>query len=233
MTAVVGVDKAIIARYERGGQRFEMLVDPDLAWRLRRGESVNMDDLLASLDVYKDARKGDRAPEEAIQKVFGTTDPYAIAEYIVKHGEIHLTTEQRRRLYEEVRNKVAHIISKRAIDPRTGAPHPVQRILNAMDQAKVHVDIFKKPEEQIEDVVSAIRKILPIRIETRKIALRIPATYASKAYSHVRSYKVVREAWGNDGSLSVVLEVPAGMVEDVLHDFAQITHGDLESKLLE
>ncbi len=230
---VVSVDKAIIVRYERGGHRFEMLVDPDLAWKLRRGEAVNMDDLLASPDVYKDAKKGDRASEELVEKTFGTTDPYKVAEYIIKHGELHLTTEQRRRLYEEVRNKVANIIARRAVDPRTGTPHPLQRILNAMDQAKVHVDIFKKPEEQVEEVVAALRKVIPIRMEMRKIALRIPSAYASRAYSRVRSYKVIREAWGNDGSLSVVLEVPAGMVEEVLHDFAQITHGDLESKILE
>jgi ribosome maturation protein SDO1 len=230
---MVSVDKAIIARYEKGGHRFEMLVDPDLAWRYRRGEDVNFDELLASPDVYKDARKGDRASEELVQEVFGTTDPIEVAKYIIKHGEVHLTTEQRRKLYEEVRQKVATLIARRAVDPRTKTPHPVQRILNAMDQAKVHVDIFKKPEEQIEEVVSKIKRVLPIKMETRKIALRIPAQYASKAYSHVRAYKVIREAWGNDGSLSVVLEVPAGMVEEVLHDFAQITHGDLESRILE
>ncbi|NPA76217.1 MAG: ribosome assembly factor SBDS [Candidatus Diapherotrites archaeon] len=230
---MVSVDKAIVVRYEKGGHRFEMLVDPDLAWKLKKGEDVNMDDLLASPDVYKDAKKGDRASEELVRETFGTTDPYEIARYIILHGELHLTTDQRRRLYDEVRNRVAHIIAKRAIDPRTGAPHPVQRVLAAMDQAKVHVDIFKKPEEQVEDVVAKIRKVIPIRMEMRKIALRIPATYASKAYSHVRAYKVIREAWGNDGSLSVVIEIPAGMVEEVLHDFAQITHGDLESKILE
>lgn len=231
--AMVSVDKAIIARYSKGGQRFEILVDPDLAWAMKRGENVDLDEMLASFDVYRDARKGERAPESEIAKVFGTTDIYEIARKIVKEGEIHLTTEQRRRMYEEVRQKIAHIIARRAIDPRTGAPHTVQRILAAMDQARVHVDIFKPPEEQVQAVVDAIRKIIPIRMETKKVELTIPARYASKAYSHVRRYKVVREHWNNDGSLTVVLEVPAGMLEDVLHDFAGLTHGDVQSRILE
>lgn len=230
---MVGVDKAIVARYSRGGQHFEILVDPDLAWALKKGEDVDLDDMLATFEVYKDVRKGERVPESELQKVFGTTDIYEIAKKIVKEGEIHLTTEQRRKMYEEARQKIAHIIARRAVDPRTGAPHTVQRILAAMDQAKVHVDIFKSPEEQVQAVVDAIRKVIPIRMEMRKLELTIPAQYASKAYSHVRRYKLVRERWNNDGSLTVVLEVPAGMLEDVLHDFASITHGDIKSKILE
>ncbi len=230
---MVSVDKAIIARYEKGGQRFEILVDPDLAWKLKKGEDVDLDDMLATFEVFRDVRKGERAPESEVQKVFGTTDIYEIARKIIKEGEVHLTTEQRRRLYEETRQKIANIIAKRAIDPRTGAPHTVQRILAAMDQAKVHVDIFKSPEEQVQSVVDAIRRIIPIRIENKKLELIIPAQYASKAYGKLHSYKVLRENWQSDGSLRVVIEVPAGILEDVLHEFANLTHGDIQSKILE
>jgi len=230
---MVSVDKAIIARYERGGHRFEILVDPDLAWRLKRGEDVDMEDLLAAFEVYKDARKGERVSEELLEKTFGTTDIYEIARKIIRDGEVHLTTEQRRRMHDEVWNKIAHLIARRAVDPRTGAPHPVQRILNAMEQAKVHVDIFKTPEEQVQAVVDAIRKVIPLRMETKKVQITIPAQYTGKAYGHVKHYKVLRENWGNDGSLTVVVEVPAGMVEDLLHEIASITHGDVQSKMLE
>ncbi len=230
---MVSVDKAIIARYEKGGQRFEILVDPDLAWKLKKGEDVDLDEMLATFEVFRDVRKGERAPESEVQKVFGTTDIYEIAKRIVREGEVHLTTEQRRRLYEETRQKIAHIIARRAIDPRTGAPHTVQRILAAMDQTKVHVDIFKSPEEQVQSVVDAIRRIIPIRIENKKLELIIPAHYASKAYGKLHSYKVIRENWQSDGSLRVVIEIPAGILEDVLHEFANITHGDIQSKILE
>ncbi|HIP74239.1 MAG TPA: ribosome assembly factor SBDS [Euryarchaeota archaeon] len=230
---MVDVDKAIVARYSKGGQRFEILVDPDLAWALKRGENVEIDDMLASFEVYRDARKGERAPESEVRRVFGTTDIREVARKIVKDGEIHLTTEQRRRMYEEVRQKIANIIARRAIDPRTGAPHPVQRILAAMEQAKVHVDIFKSPEEQVQAVVDAVRKVIPLRMETKKVEITIPPQYASKGYALVKRYKVVREHWNNDGSLTVVLDVPAGMLEDVLREFAGLTHGDVQSKILE
>lgn len=230
---MVDVDKAIIARYSRGGQRFEVLVDPDLAWALKRGEDVDIDDMLASFEVYRDARKGERAPESEVRRVFGTTDIREVAGKIVKDGEIHLTTEQRRRMYGEVRQKIANLIARRAIDPRTGAPHTVQRILAAMEQAKVHVDIFKSPEEQVQAVVDAVRRVLPLRMETKKVEITVPPQYSSKAYPLVKRYKVVRERWNDDGSLTVVLDVPAGMLEEVLREFAGLTHGDVQSKILE
>lgn len=230
---MVSVDKAVIARYSKGGKRFEVLVDPDLAWAMKRGENVSIEDMLASFDVYSDARKGERAPASEVSKVFGTADIYEVAKRIVVDGEVHLTTEQRRRMYEEIRQKIANIISRRAIDPRTGAPHPPQRVLTAMDQAKIHIDIFKSPEDQLQDVVGALRKIIPLRIETKRIEVVIPPHYASKVYSHIKKCRVLREQWRNDGSLSLMLEVPAGMLEEVLRDFANATRGDFQSNILE
>ena len=230
---MVSVDKAIVVKYSKGGHRFEILADPDLAWAMKRGEDVDLDDMLASFEVYRDARKGERAPESEVQNVFGTTDIYEVAKRIVREGEVHLTTEQRRKMYEDLRQKIANMIARRTIDPRTGAPHTLQRVLAAMDQAKVHLDIFKRPEDQVQAVIDALRKIIPIRVETKKLELVIPSHYASKLYSHLRRYKVLREHWGDDGSLVVVLDVPAGMLEEVLRDFSSATHGDVQSRILE
>ncbi len=230
---MVDVDKAVVAKYERKGKKFEILVDPELAWKLRRGENVRIDDMLASFDVYRDVRTGERVSEEELQEVFGTTNVYEIAEIIVKQGDVPLTTEQRRRMLEERRMQIATIIAKRAINPQTNTPHPVQRILNAMEQAKVHIDPLKPAEEQIEAVVSAIRKIIPIRLETKKIELVIPPQYTGKLYGKIRAYKVIREDWRNDGSLRVVIEVPAGVTEEVLHEFASLTHGNIQSRMVE
>ena len=46
---MVSLDDAVIARLEKGGKRYEILVDPDLvdAWK-DDPESVELDDLLAT-----------------------------------------------------------------------------------------------------------------------------------------------------------------------------------------
>ena len=171
---MVSLDKAIVIRYEKGGERFEVLVDPDLAFELRQGKEVDMDELLAAPEIFRDARKGERASSEELHKAFGTTDVYEVAKIIVKKGNFHPTTEQRRRMLEEKKRAIATLISKRGINPQTKTPHPVDRILRAMEEARVNIDIFKPAEEQVQAVVDKIKRIIPIRLETRKIEATIP-----------------------------------------------------------
>jgi ribosome maturation protein SDO1 len=230
---LVSLDKAIVVRYEKAGERFEVLVDPDLAWNLRQGKEVDMDELLAAPEIFRDARKGERASTEELHKAFGTTDPYQIAKIIIQKGDFHPTTEQRRRMLEEKRNKIATIIAQRSINPQTNTPHPVSRILKAMEEDRVAIDPFKPAEDQIQGVLDKIKRVIPIRIETRKIEAIIPASYVGKAYGRLKAYNIVREKYLNDGSLQVVIEIPAGLTDELLKFLNDITHGGVKTRLIE
>ena len=76
---MVKLEDAVIARYVNAGNHFEILVDPDLALKMKRGQSVSMHDLLAADQVYSDARKAEAQSESLVKKVFGTTDVHVIA----------------------------------------------------------------------------------------------------------------------------------------------------------
>ena len=230
---MVSLDKAIVIRYEKGGERFEVLVDPDLAFELRQGKEVDMDELLAAPEIFRDARKGERASSEELHRAFGTTDVYEIAKIIVKKGNFHPTTEQRRRMLEEKKRAIATLISKRGINPQTKTPHPVDRILRAMEEARVNIDIFKPAEEQVQAVVDKIKRIIPIRLETRKIEATIPPQYVGKVYGKVASFKIVRERYLNDGSWVVVIEIPAGITDEVLKTLNDLTKGNVKTRLIE
>jgi len=223
---MVSLEKAVVVRYERGGMRFEVLVDPDLAWKLRKGKNVDMDELLAAPEIFRDARKGERASGEELHRAFGTTDVYEIAKIIIKKGDFHLTTEQRRKLMEETKKKIAALISKRGVDPRTGLPHPPDRILRAMEEARVHIDIFKSPEEQMQAVIDKIKRILPLKIETRRLRVLVPPQWVGRVYGKIKSFKMIRERYLSDGTLEALIEVPAGSVGDVIKAIGDITKGE-------
>jgi ribosome maturation protein SDO1 len=178
---MISVDKAVVARLKSKGMNFEILVDPRKAFEMKKGANINIQDILAYPAIYKDARKGEVAREEDLQKTFGTTDVFKIAEEIIKKGEFSLTTEQKRELIEEKKNQIANLISKRAINPQTNTPHPPQRILNAMESVGVNIDPFVDAEIQVERVLKAIKPILPIKFEKVLLQLKIPAEYSGKA----------------------------------------------------
>ena len=131
---MVSVEKAVIARLHKKGVNFEILVDPDKSLEMKRGGAVAVEDVLAAQEIFKDAHKGERASAQDLEDCFSTADIMKVAEAIVKHGVIQLTTEQKHHMIEEKRKQIADIISKQGIDPKTKTPHPPQRILNAMDQ---------------------------------------------------------------------------------------------------
>ncbi|AAM01599.1 ribosome assembly factor SBDS [Methanopyrus kandleri] len=232
--ARVSLEDAVVARLEKGGERFEVLVDPEGARKFREGEDVDVEEILAVEQVFRDARKGERASEQAMEELFGTSDPIKVAEIVIKEGEIQLTAEQRRRMQEEVKRKIIHIIARRAVDPRTGAPHPPERIERAMEEAGVHIDPMKSAEEQVKDVIKQLRPVLPMKFEEVKVAIRIPAKYTGQAMGVVREFgDIEREEWQYDGAWVAVVRLPAGLQDEFFEKLNEITKGDFESKILE
>jgi len=76
----------VVARLEIGGNRFEVLVEPELAFQVKQGKEVDPDELLISEDVYTDVRRGLRASPELLKKAFGTADVKRIAIEIIRRN---------------------------------------------------------------------------------------------------------------------------------------------------
>ena len=226
-------EKYVIARYSAKGHNFEILVNPDLALKVKEGKEVNIDELLVGDYVYKDARKGLKASPEALRSVFGTDDIKKVAIEIIKRGEIHLTAEQRRKIIEEKKKQIINLIAKNAIDPKTRLPIPPKRIEIAMEQARVSVDPFKPAEEQFEEIISKISRYIPIKIAKAYIAVKIPAQYSGKAYRVLARFgEIKKQNWLSDGSWAVEIEIPAGMQKEFIDEVNKLTHGSASIKVL-
>jgi len=223
----------VIARVEKAGEKFEVLVKPDAVQRLRDGKEVDLLRELAIDEIFKDAHKGSKASEEKMTEFFGTTEPLAVAKQIVQRGEIQLTTEQRRQMLEAKRRQIVQYIAANAINPQTGTPHPPQRIENAMEEAKVHVDPFKSVEEQVKEILDALRPLIPIRFEKVRIAVKLSAEDSAKAYGDIKSFgSIVKEEWSPTGAWIGVVEMPAGLQTDFLDRLNAKTKGNVETRIL-
>ncbi len=230
---MVTLEDAVIARLEYYGKHFEILVDPELAADFKRGEEIEVEEILAVEDIFKDARKGDKASEEAMQKAFNTTDLAEVAAFIIKKGQVQLTAQQRKEMLEEKRKKIVATITREAINPQTKLPHPARRIEIAMGEAKIHVDPFKSVDEQVTIVLKAIRTKIPIRFEKVNVAIRIPGDFTGKVYNIIPEFgKTKNEEWQQDGSWIAVVEIPGGMQDNFYRKLNELTHGQVETKLV-
>lgn len=231
--ALTSLDNAIIGKIVKNGERFELFLDPDNAYAYLEGKKKDLKNILVVEEVFKDAKKGERQSPSKITAAFGTSDVYVVLKEVLEHGEVPLTTAQRKKMIEDKRKRIISIIARNAIDVRTKAPVPEKRIEMAMEEAKVHIDPFKKPEEQVNDVLSALKLVLPLKFEKVQVAVKVPSQYAIKVYSILHSYSIKKEEWTSQGDLIAVVEIPAGIQGEVYERLAKLTNGEVQTKLLE
>jgi ribosome maturation protein SDO1 len=234
---MVTLDEAVTAKLDKSGLELSILVDPEIALHFREEKGnvkLDLDDLLAVEGVFVgQARDGDKASDEELMKAFGTKDIMECVKLILLKGDLQLTTDQRRAMVDRKRRLIIEYIARNAINPQTKAPHPPMRIENAMEEARIHLDPFKSVDKQVEEVLKAIRPLIPIRIETIQIAVKIPPTHAGKAVNILHGWgELKQQAWQADGSFIAVVEIPGGLQTDFFNHLNGRTHGDVETRIL-
>jgi ribosome maturation protein SDO1 len=232
---MISLEDAVTARLESHGERFEVLVDPDAALAIKRGEfEGGLEDVIAAEDVFEDASRGDRPAESDLETVFETTDPLEIIPEVIRRGEIQITAEQRREMQEQKRRNLINRIARNAVNPQMdNAPHPPERIERALEEAGFRVDPMEPVESQVDDALDALRPVIPIRFDEVTVAVQIPAEHAGKTQAQVRQYgDLEREEWQPDGSWVGVVTFPAGMQNDFYDMVNEMTSGEAETRIL-
>ncbi|HKL29500.1 MAG TPA: ribosome assembly factor SBDS [Natrialbaceae archaeon] len=232
---MISLDEAVTARLESHGQRFEVLVDPDAALAIKRDEfDGELEDVIAAEDVFEDASRGDRPPEDSLEEVFETTDPLEIIPEVIKRGEIQITAEQRREMQEQKHKQLINRIARNAVNPQMDdAPHPPERIESALEETDFTVDPMEPVENQIDDALDALRPVIPIRFDEVTVAVQLPPEYAGSGQAKVRGYgDLEREEWQPDGSWIGVLTFPAGMQNDFYDLVNEVSSGEAETRII-
>ena len=210
------------ARIKVKGKHFEIMVDLDEALKVKKGAG-NVAQALQIDKIFTDHKKGFHASEADLNDCFGTDDVYTIADKIIKQGEILLTQDFRDEQRENKIKQVVDFLSRNAIDPRTGNPHTFERIKTALGQSGVNIK-NTSIESQIPEIIEKISSILPIKMETKKIRILVPAIHTGKAYGVFSQYKE-KENWLSNGDLEVIVSVPSGLLMDFYDKLNAITHG--------
>ena len=81
--------------------------------------------------------------------------------------------------------------------------------------------------------MSKLRPLIPIKLETREVEVLVPAKYASHTFTALkRVAHVTKDEWKSDGSLRAVIQIPAGIQENIEAEVNKLTKGDAEFKIL-
>jgi len=218
----------VVARIKVKGKHFEIEVDLDEALKVKAGKG----DITKALEfprIFTDMKKGNVAKEAELMDAFGTKDAFQIATKIVTSGEIQKTQEFRESERELKVKRVIDLIIRNAVD-QNGRPYTEERIKRAIDEAHYAFD-SRAPEQQLPDLIAKLQTVIPIRVETKRIKIVIPAQYTGQVYGILKDYKESEE-WLANGNLQAILNIPAGMQLDFYDKLNSITHGAVQSEEL-
>ena len=216
----------VTARIKIKNKHYEIHVDLDEALKVKESKG-DITSALDSPNVYYDMNKGTLASNSDLKEAFGTTEIYEIAKIIITKGEVQKTQEFRDTEKEKKIKQIIDLLLKNAVDQH-GRPFTEDRLKTAIQQAHYSFD-NRSPEQQLTPLVHELKKVIPIKIATKKIKLTIPARFTGQAYGLLIDNKE-SEDWLANGDLQVILNIPPGMLIDFYEKLNSVTHGAAHSE---
>ena len=213
----------IMARIKSHGKTFEILVDADPALEMKKTGHGNIAGFLESPGIFTDLKKGLKYSEKELEEVFETADIYKIAEKIVKNGELQLPFSYKEKERELKYKQIVNFIASSCSDP-AGRPVPAERIKNALEQIDLKIDENKPIDTQALAILKLLQKVLPIKLATKRIAIKISAMHTGKLYGYLKDF-ILQEEWLSDGSLSCTVEIPVKIQSEFYDRLNSVTHG--------
>ena len=218
----------VVARIKQQGKNFEILVDVDKALEYKKGINTNLNEALAIDSIFYDSKKGTHVSSKDLISAFGSDDINQIADKIIKNGEIQVPLEYKEKQRGEKEKQIIDFLVRNAVDPRNDRPYTPERIERSMDEAGVN--ITNKPiEVQMNEIISKLKPIIPIKIQTKKIKLTIPSQYTGQAYGLIQHYKE-NEDWLANGDLKCIVNIPIAFQMEFYDKLNSMTHGSVISE---
>lgn len=213
----------VLARSKIKGKNFEILVDVDKALEFKKSGQGNISEIVESDVIFTDSKKGLKASGDDLKKAFGTEDFNEVCEKIIKSGDIQVPAEYREKERGEKFKQVVDFLVKNAVNPQSGLPYTPDKIESSLKEAGINIE--NKPiDVQITGIIEKLNQVIPIKVETKKIQITIPAQYTGQAYGIINPYKESEE-WLGNGDLKVIVNIPAGLQMEFYDKLNNITHG--------
>lgn len=216
----------VVAKYKVKNKTFEVSVEFDEALKVQKGTG-DITRALNAANIFYNAKEGSIASQKDLMEAFQSSELYAIATMIIQKGELQKPQEFRDAERENRIKQVVALLMRNAVDQH-GRPYTEDRLRKAIQE--VHYNFDARPaEKQMLEVLEKIKTVIPIRIDTKRIKLRIPARFSGQVYGLLKDFKESEE-WLANGDLETVVAIPAGMQLDFYDKLNGVTHGAVISE---
>ena len=235
------------ARPEEALITFDVFIDAQKGTRATEEDLIN---IIIRGKINELKEKGQEIPkdfEKNLKEKLKEYDEEKLREeaskQIVKMGILKLPKYLRDELIEKKEKQIISYLQKYAINPSTKAPYPPEVLKEALDKVfsgeatgkgRIAIDPLKEVNELLQQIIEALKMVIPIRLESIIAKVTVPAKFTGQAYSKIESFGTVKESeWLNDGSLQAVIEIPSGQFAHFNREMNDLTRGNFKIEILE
>lgn len=215
---MVKVDDAFEVRYKKAGNQFEVLVDFDkLNEYKKKHYEISVYDVLADVKIFKDQKKGDVASNNLLKESFKGLSEEDILEEILLRGDCQIPTSYVNKLRDEKKMQVVNYITENAVNPATKNKYTSSMIESEINKVKYNFDAYVSFENQAEEVLKLLKKVMPISIDKIVLEIEIPPRYLGSFYGPFRKFgKLTKEYYDRDGNLRIKIEITESLQDKVI-----------------
>ncbi|CAO1619467.1 unnamed protein product [Parajaminaea phylloscopi] len=222
-----------VVRLRKGGKRFEIACYKNKVREWRTGVEKDLDEVVQIENVFVNVSKGQMAPQEDLQKAFGTTDREKITLEILKKGELQVGEKERNAELSNLWRDIATQVAARCVDPTSKRPYTVGVIEKAMTEVHYSVKTGKSAKSQSNDVIKLLQssKTLPIERTRMRIRISMGAKEGKKLKEKIVPHveKVEEEDWDEEWELIATIDPGALKVLNELLESETKGRGKLET----
>lgn len=172
-----------MVRMKKGKKRFELACYQNKVQDFRKGIEKDIDEVLQIPQVFLNVSKGQTAPNDELQKAFGTTDQDTIIMEILRRGEIQLHEKERQQESEKMHNEILTIISAKCINPKSKKRYPPTMIEKALRELKFN---FSNPRSAKSKALDAIKMLLESQlIPIARAKMKVKVTFKNDVYNTI------------------------------------------------
>jgi ribosome maturation protein SDO1 len=178
-------EKPILVRLKLPKHTVEVLCHANTVKDYKEGKIKNIEKVLVSDKIYKNASRGEVFSKKEIEAAFfdkekdEPMDEAAILDRIIRTGTAQITVDETREAIVQKRKEIIHYICANFVDPKSGSKIPQTRVEAALDNIKgLTIDDKRAAQVQANEL---LRKIIDTGLALKKNELEGSVTVPQKS----------------------------------------------------
>lgn len=172
---------------------FEIACYKNKAINWRNGIEKDLNEVLQSYAVYRNADQGEQASADELKEFFPGLKMDDVIKTILEKGELDIGEEEREQQKDSMEKEIANLIAERVVHPDSKRPFSVESIKAALKSIHFAPKLNEPVKKQVSDATKKLIAKYYIARAEMKIKLTIPSFYKSKLLTELNELKVKPE----------------------------------------